>query len=261
VVFGGLLQFQPHCPPIADASATTTLVISGNGTNATVILDGSRSSDPDGDPLQYAWYEASNPLASGVVAVSVLSVGAHWILLVVDDGLVTATNAITVEVITAAQAVERLVAAANSDVSRSRPLQATLAAAIASIDRNNPTAAINQLLAFQNKVRAQVAPLDAALADTFIQAAQQAIEALSGGNTNPGGHSLGRFTSLTRQLSGRAQLQFSGEPGRRYIIEASTNLTEWEMIGVAAGDVDGSFAFEDAQSGRFPSRFYRVVSP
>src|SRR5205085_4226458 len=40
-------------PPVADASATVPLVISGNGTNAETILDGSRSSDPEGDLLQY----------------------------------------------------------------------------------------------------------------------------------------------------------------------------------------------------------------
>jgi uncharacterized delta-60 repeat protein len=259
----GAIELQAVCdhPPVADASATVLLLISANGTNATVILDGSRSSDPDGDPLQYAWYEAGNPLASGVVAVTVLPVGAYSIQLVVNDGLLTDTNAIDVEVITTAQAVEQLVAAASLGVSRSAPLRATLAAGIASIDRSNPTAAINQLQAFQNQVSAQVAPLDAALADTFIQAAQQAIDALSGGNTNPGGHSQGRFTSLTRQPSGPIRLQFAGEPGRRYIIEASTNLTDWAMIGVATGEADGSFAFEDPQSARFPSRLYRVLAP
>jgi hypothetical protein len=180
---------------------------------------------------------------------------------VVSDGLLTDTNAITVEVLTTAQAVAQLVAAASLDVSRSAPLRAALAAAIASIDRSNPTAAINQLQAFQNQVRAQVAPLDAALADTFILDAQRAIDALSGGNTNPGGHAQGQFTSLTRQPSGPIRLQFAGEPGRRYVIEASTNLNDWEMIGVAAGEADGSFAFEDARSASFPSRFYRVLAP
>jgi hypothetical protein len=161
----GAIELQAVCdhPPVADASATVRLLISANGTNATVILDGSLSSDPDGDPLQDAWYEAGSPLASGVVAVTVLPVGAHTILLVVTDGLLTDTNAINVEVITTAQAVDQLVASVNSDVSRSAPLRTTLAAAIASIDRSNPTAAINQLQAFQNQVSAQVAPLDAAL--------------------------------------------------------------------------------------------------
>ncbi len=259
----GAIELQKACdhPPVADASATVLLLISANGTNANVILDGSRSSDPDGDPLQYAWSEAGSPLASGVVAVTVLPVDAHSILLVVNDGLLMDTNAISVEVITTAQAVDQLVASVNSDVSRSAPLRATLSAAIASIDRSNPTAAINQLQAFQNQVSAQVAPLDAALAGTFIQAAQQAIDTLSSGNTNPGGHLQSRFTSLTRQLSKPARLHFTGAPGRLYIIEASTNLADWEMIGVAAGEPDGSFAFEDAQSARLPGRFYRIVAP
>src|SRR5437867_10347643 len=148
-------------PPVADASATVSLAISPNGSNATVILDGSRSSDRDGDLLQYTWSEAGNLLASDVIAMTVLPVGTHSILLVVGDGLLTDTNAATIEVITTAQAVEQLVAAANAGVSRSAPLQAMLAAAIASIDRSNPLSAINQLLAFQNQVRAQVSPLDA----------------------------------------------------------------------------------------------------
>ena len=39
--------------PVADASATRTLVLSANNTNAIVVLDGSRSFDVDGDPLDY----------------------------------------------------------------------------------------------------------------------------------------------------------------------------------------------------------------
>ena len=259
----GAFERQQVCnhPPVADASATVLLLISANGTNASVILDGSRSFDPDGDPLRYSWYEGATELASGVVAVTVLPVGAHAIQLVVNDGFLADANTITVEVITTAQAVEQLVAASNSDVSRSAPLRATLAAAIASIDRSNPIAGINQLLAFQSQVRAQVAPLDSVLADTFIRAAQQVIDALTGAATNPGGRPHGRFTSLTCPASGRVQVQFSGEPGRRYIIEASTNLVNWQMIGVAGAEADGSCVYEDAQGAIFGQRFYRIVCP
>jgi len=138
------------------------MYISPNGTNATVVLDGSRSSDPDGDPLDYTWYELgiTNPLASGVVTHAVLPVGTQQLLLVVSDGLVSNTNAVTVEVITTAHALERLVAMVNSAVARPQPLRATLKAALDLIGRDS---AANQLLAFQNQVRARVAPFDPAL--------------------------------------------------------------------------------------------------
>jgi hypothetical protein len=244
-------------PPVADAGATPLLFISPNGTNSPVVLNGSRSLDPDGDLLHYAWYETgvTNPLATGVVAVVVLPVGAHPLELVVNDGLVTGTNAITVEVITTAQAVERLAAAVSDDVSRAQPLIATLLAALASLDRSNPTAAINQLQAFQNQVRAQVSPLDPLLAEHFIQATQQIIDSLIEGS----GRAHGKFSSFSRQADGKTRLQFEAAPGALYIIEASTNLVDWEKIGVATDN--GTFEFEDANAGLYRARYYRIILP
>ena len=62
---------------------------------------------------------------------------------------------------------------------RSQPLTVSLAAATASIERGNFTAAINQLRAFQKKTHAQVAPLNPSLAGQWVHAAQDAIDALS----------------------------------------------------------------------------------
>jgi hypothetical protein len=157
--------------------------------------------------------------------------------------------------------VERLTAQVNSRWPRSRSLVATLSAALASIERGNPVAAINQLLAFQNKVRAQVSRLDPVLAAAFIQQAQEIIEVLSGGGTNAGGQQQGRFSKVDRQLNGRVHLQFSAQPGPVYILEASTNLVDWQMIGVATDHGDGTFDFEDANVAKFPNRFYRLVAP
>ena len=70
----------------------------------------------------------------------------------------------------------QLLAQVESSWPRSRPLIASLAAALDSIERGNSVSGVNQLQAFQNKVRAQVA--DPALASQFIEAAQQVIEAL-----------------------------------------------------------------------------------
>jgi len=60
---------------------------------------------------------------------------------------------------------------------RKHPLLVTLRAADRSFDRGKCKTGKNQLKAFQNKVRAQVMRLDAALAATFTEAAQQIIDA------------------------------------------------------------------------------------
>jgi predicted outer membrane repeat protein len=87
---------------------------------------------------------------------------------------------------TPAAAVQRLLDLVNSQWARPQPLRASLDAALASLDRGKSTAAINQLEAFQHKVRAQVAPSDPVLAQTLTQAAQDVINALGSEKTGPG---------------------------------------------------------------------------
>ncbi len=246
--------------PVADATATGTWFVSANGANGTAILDGSRSYDPEGDALQYFWFfspgsQAPTLLATGVVAVVVLPLGSHPIDLVVSDAVATSTNSVTVSVVTTGQAVQWLIAMVEgSGVRNPKPLTATLRAAQASIERGNPVSATNQLQAFQNKVRAQVA--DPALARQFIEAAQQAIGALGSSGL---GHS-GRVRLLARP-GAKGRFSFTGAAYRLHVVEASTNLADWERIGVAVDHGDGRFTFEDANAGRCPNRFYRVVSP
>jgi len=100
--------------------------------------------------------------------------------------------------------------------------------------------------------------LDPDLAETFIEAAQEIIDVLSGGNTNPGGRPHGRFTAVARQSNGHVRMQFSAEPAGTYIIESSSDLLNWEMIGVAVPRADGGFEFEDGQTAMDSTRFYRV---
>lgn len=167
-------------PPVADATATQPRVIACNSSNAAVILNGSKSYDPDGDPLQYFWYVngAANPSATGKVAVVVLPVGTNSIRLMVSDGQASGNQTIHVRVLTSQQAVEDLILEVVRDVPRYQPLVATLAAAHDAIDRGGYTPAINQLHAFQLKVRAQVAPMDSALAKMLTRTAQQIIDAV-----------------------------------------------------------------------------------
>jgi len=170
---------------ITSTNATNLVVFSRDGVSATVIFDGSLSFDVENHPLQYFWFEEgqTNAFATGVTVTNDLPVGEHTVALVVSDGQDTGTNRVSFSVITPAQAVADLVLLVEeSDLGtqNKRPLFATLYAAIASFDRDNFVAGINQLNAFENKVRAQIAPFDPTSADAFIRLAQQIIAAFTG---------------------------------------------------------------------------------
>ena len=184
-------------------------------------------------------------------------VGTHVIELIVDDGLAQDTNTVTVTVLTTGQAVQRLITLVNeSHLRHKRPLLASLEAAMASLQRGNRNSAANQLHAFQNKVRAQVA--DPVLAMALIQGAGQVIAALGGAGTGP---LAGKVHSVKRQANSRLHFQFSAPASGVYLVEASTNLVDWASIGVATAQSDGSIEFEEAQADGPCCRFYRIVSP
>jgi hypothetical protein len=102
-----------------------------------------------------------------------------------------------------------------------------------------------------------VAPTDPALAAQLLLAAQQVIDSLSGGS----GREHVQLTAIHRQANGKTRLHFNAQRGPVYIIEVSTNLVDWEKIGVAPDNGDGFFEFEEADAARTPTRFYRIVSP
>ncbi|MBC7931667.1 MAG: HYR domain-containing protein, partial [Rubrivivax sp.] len=71
-------------PPVANAGPDQTVECS-NG-QASVTLDGSASTDPDGDtPLTFDWSEGATPLGSGQMLVVSLPNGPHTITLTVTD--------------------------------------------------------------------------------------------------------------------------------------------------------------------------------
>lgn len=75
-------------PPVADAGANQTIEWTSGG--AQVTLDGSASSDPDGDTLTYTWtglFSEGDGTVTGVSpTVTLPSLGAFTIALTVDDG-------------------------------------------------------------------------------------------------------------------------------------------------------------------------------
>jgi len=159
---------------------------------------------------------------------------------------------------TPAELVQHLIKLVNeSDLPHQQPLLATLNAALASIERGNHNSASGQLGAFQNKVRAQVAKKDAALAMELTDGAGQVIAALSDDKADK---VAAKLRSLKRGQGGKMKLKLIGQAGQTYIVEASTNLVDWEAVGVATVQSDGSFEFADTSAAKYQSRFYRIVS-
>lgn len=91
---GGLLATLEEAswaaPPNGAPTAAATFVqVAGTGPGCTglILLDGSRSTDPDGDALTFVWTEDGSTIATGQQPEAVvLSVGSHTITLTVDDG-------------------------------------------------------------------------------------------------------------------------------------------------------------------------------
>lgn len=67
---------------------------------AAVTLDGTASTDPDGDPLSFSWSEGENALGTGAILNTILSLGPHEITLTADDGAGgVATDTVVVNVV------------------------------------------------------------------------------------------------------------------------------------------------------------------
>jgi hypothetical protein len=95
-----LVLVAANRPPVADAGAAATAECAGPaGTGVT--LDGSASSDPDGDTLSYAWRDASGTLvATSAVAALTLPLGSHAFTLTVSDGFGgTGADTVTADVV------------------------------------------------------------------------------------------------------------------------------------------------------------------
>jgi hypothetical protein len=157
-------------------------VISLNRHDACLILDGSRSFDPDNDPLDFTWSEGGTLLGTTAVVTNCLALGCYTLTFTASDCVESCTNTLAACVITACEAVEQCIdLVENFGLTHQirRPLIASMKAACASFERDNLTSGLHQLQAFQNKVRAQLAQSNPTAAQALTQCAQQIIDAIA----------------------------------------------------------------------------------
>jgi hypothetical protein len=159
------------------------LVLAINNSNATVVLDGSLSSDAEGDPLEYLWAENGQllPAPSGERVTNTFELGRHVVTLTVGDGAAAGTASVSFEVVTPSEAVDILLdLLASEGLSRRevRPLLATLRAASAAFDRGLWQTGLNILGAFENKVQAQLQSSRPALCGELLTMTDRIVERL-----------------------------------------------------------------------------------
>ena len=111
---------------------------------------------------------------------------------------------------------------------------------------------------FKNKVLAQIAPVDPALANELLAAAQEIIDSLQG----PASSAMSlKITSIGTGNRGKPRLTIKGVAGRVHIVEFSTDLVTWNKVGVAQPRSGNDYEFQDEGSDSKGVRFYRVTSP
>ena len=70
---------------------------------------------------------------------------------------------------------------------------------------------------------------------------------------------LPRLTLARSPTSGQLEFSLNGEPGRSYVIQATTNLIDWTSVRTNSAGADGMLSFADTPSPDAPRRFFRAL--
>ena len=275
---GTILQSDPFTEfnraPIAVATVTPEaellsspgepIVIATNGQNAQVLFDGSLSSDPDNDTLEFLWRlePDGGPVTSvaGTVRVSeTFDLGEHVVSLIVRDSLVSDTNAMRLRVLTIGEAVDRLaelVHQSGFDTSVRIALLVILSTARDAFEQGDRAYGLQLLSYFQSLVRLRVQATQPDLAARLIGAAGEIRDVFDSG---PPPQPL-RLTFVGRHGDGTVELQLTGgDLGQLCAIEVSTDLVTWSAW-ITVTNSGGATTILDPGAATSACRFYRAVA-
>jgi uncharacterized repeat protein (TIGR01451 family) len=70
-----------------------------------------------------------------------------------------------------------------------------------------------------------------------------------------------QYFGFSRSADGSFEVRFAGSQHSAYRIWASTNLTDWQVLGIATEAEAGSYRFLDISAAKLPQRFYRAGTP
>jgi len=141
-----------------------------------------------------------------------------------------------------------------------QPLLASLLAADESFNLGNIKSGLNQLRAFKNKLKAQVAPDAPALAATLSLMTDQVILSIDPTSALV---SNGAAKSLIREVSarshGRMRIKAEALPGSLCQVQYTTDFLSWRACGKAAEVKDGLYILDDVTGATHPTCTYRVL--
>ena len=159
---------------------TNTVLIAPACCDATLLLDGSQSTDVENDALTYVWLDGTNVIATTATTTNRFHPGTHELTLVVSDGATADVETMTVEIVTPSEAVGFLKSLVEDSITERRqraPLVNWLREAEKSFERCRVEQGLRFLEMFQERVRDRIAPTKPEIATQLVDTAQAIIEA------------------------------------------------------------------------------------
>jgi Bacterial Ig domain/Immunoglobulin I-set domain/Immunoglobulin domain len=204
--------------------ATNGVVISPNNQTATATLDGRGSSDPEHDPLTFAWFEggASSAFASVALVTNIWSIGRHPIRLLVSDVQDSSSSTALLEIISSADAVRQLIALIDRSplsLKFKRQLMHDLQQAVDSFEKRHFRDAIRELQQFLERVDKQIERQNPSLAAALQAGAQMIIDA----------QTFTRLKIFHDQPNGHWRFVLDEDSDCTFTLETSLDLIHWSL--------------------------------